>query len=150
VKIGRHVILKGISLDINIGEDFEVYENCVFEFGLNSKLKIGKSCLFSYGVIIQNTNSIQIGNYVQIGEYSSVRDTTHQYKKKGVPFKMQADVSNPIIIGNNVWIGKCCIIMPGTIIEDNVIIGANSVVKGTIKKSGIYAGAPIRFIKTLD
>lgn len=35
------------------------------------------------------------------------------------------------------WTGADCIILGGTIIEDNCVIGAEIVVKGTIKKKSI-------------
>jgi acetyltransferase-like isoleucine patch superfamily enzyme len=58
-----------------------------------------------------------------------------------------SDISSPIVIGNNVWIGRNCLIMPGTVIEDGVVIGANSLVKGTLKKDTIYAGNPVQEIR---
>jgi len=142
VRIGKNVTFKGISFNVNIGKDFVVYNNCIFEFGLDSKLSIGNSCLFSYGVLVQNNQSITIGDYVQIGEYSSIRDTTHRSEDINKPMKQQEDKSIPIIIGNNVWIGKGC-----TIIKNGVIVGANSVVKGTLNENCVYAGAPAKLIK---
>lgn len=148
VRIGKNVTFIGIANDLNIGKDFVIYNNCIFEFGLNAKLTIGYSCLFSYGVLIQNLESIVIGDFVQIGEYTSIRDTTHKSGDINKAIKKQGDISAPIIIGNNVWIGKGCIILPGTVIEDGVIVGANSVVKGTLNKNCIYAGAPVKLIRT--
>ncbi|MCT4587343.1 MAG: acyltransferase [Carboxylicivirga sp.] len=147
VRIGKNVTFKGISNNINIGDDFVIYNNCIFEFGLNAKITIGHSCLFSYGVLIQNTNNISIGDYVQVGEYTSIRDTSHRSVDANIPIKKQGDISDSIVIGSNIWIGKACIILPGTVIDDGVIIGANSVVKGHLKKNCVYAGAPLRFIK---
>lgn len=46
--------------------------------------------------------------------------------------------SKDIWIGNNVFIGMRSIILPGTVIEDNVVIGAGSVVTGHIKGSRVY------------
>jgi len=43
------------------------------------------------------------------------------------------DKSEKIMIGSNVWIGRGSIILPGSVIEDGVIIGAHSVVKGHLK-----------------
>jgi acetyltransferase-like isoleucine patch superfamily enzyme len=37
--------------------------------------------------------------------------------------------------------------MPGTIIEDGVVVGANSIVKGYLVKDSIYAGLPLKLIK---
>ena len=124
-----------------------IYDNCNFEFSGNSDVSIGTNVIFSYGVVFCCNNKISIGNDVQIGEYTSVRDTTHDHRDSGKPMRQNADITDPISIGNNIWIGRGCIIMPGTVIEDGVVVGANSVVKGTLLKNGIYAGSSCRLIK---
>lgn len=53
-------------------------------------------------------------------------------------------------IGNNVFIGVNSIIMPGIIIEDNVIVGAGSVVTKSIPQGCIVAGNPARVISRFD
>ena len=53
-------------------------------------------------------------------------------------------------IGKNVLLGSDCFIMPGAIIEDNVILGAKSLVlkDQILKKGRMYAGIPAKEIKT--
>lgn len=51
-----------------------------------------------------------------------------------------------IEIGNNVFIGSRCIVLPDTKIEDNVIIGAGSLVRGKLSAGGVYAGVPAKRI----
>jgi len=53
-------------------------------------------------------------------------------------------------IGNNVFIGWESTILRGVKIEDNVIIGANSVVTKDCLANGVYAGNPARRIAELD
>ncbi len=60
-----------------------------------------------------------------------------------------ADLFGPISIGNNVFIGAGCIILPGVKIGDNVIVGAGSIVKGTLESGFVYAGVPARPIKSV-
>ena len=55
-----------------------------------------------------------------------------------------------IEIGNNVFIGSRCTILPGTKIEDNVIIGAGAVVTGRLSHGGLYAGVPAKRIGDFD
>jgi acetyltransferase-like isoleucine patch superfamily enzyme len=147
IECGENVIITGLPVNIEIGIDLNIYANCVFFFGSESIFRVGTSCLFSYGVIIACIHKIEIGNFVQIGEYTSIRDSTHQYQNVDMPMKFQVDISQEIVIGNDVWIGRGCIIMPGTIIEDGVVVGANSVVKGRLEKFSIYAGSPAKLIK---
>ena len=54
------------------------------------------------------------------------------------------------IIGKNVFIGMNSIILMGSNIGDNVIIGAGSVVSGPIPSNTVCAGNPAKIICSLD
>lgn len=47
-----------------------------------------------------------------------------------------------IHIGNNVFIGAGSIILPGTVLEDNCIVGAGSVVRGHYSQDSLIIGNP--------
>lgn len=51
------------------------------------------------------------------------------------------------IIGNDVWIGRESIIMPGVKIGDGAIVAAYSVVVKDIPAYTVYGGNPAKFIK---
>lgn len=51
------------------------------------------------------------------------------------------------IIGNDVWIGRESIIMPGVKIGDGAIVAAYSVVVKNIPPYTVYGGNPAKFIK---
>lgn len=53
-------------------------------------------------------------------------------------------------IGNNVFIGMDTIVLMGSTIGDNVIIGAGSVVHGNIPSNTIWAGNPAKQIGTIE
>ncbi len=53
----------------------------------------------------------------------------------------------PITLVNNVWIGGGAIIMQGVIIEDNVVIGAGSIVTKDIPSNMIAYGNPCRIMR---
>ena len=56
----------------------------------------------------------------------------------------------PIVIGRNVWIGNNVIILKGTEIGDNSVIGAGSVVTGgKFPSNVVIAGNPARILKEL-
>lgn len=60
------------------------------------------------------------------------------------------EITKPIIVGSNVYIGTQTIILPGVTIGDNVIIGAGSVVTHDVPSDSVYAGVPARFIKPIN
>ena len=59
-------------------------------------------------------------------------------------------ILKPIFVGNNVFIGISSILLPGTHIGDNVVIGAGSIVKGMIPSDSIAAGNPCKVIGRLS
>lgn len=91
-------------------------------------------------------------NLITIGERcvisSNVIFLTHDYSFTtgllSIKEKPKTDIGilGPISIGNNVFIGMNAILLPGTIIGDNVIIGAGSVVRGNIHDDSVYSGNP--------
>jgi acetyltransferase-like isoleucine patch superfamily enzyme len=56
----------------------------------------------------------------------------------------------PIKIGHGSFIGINSVLLPNTIIGDNVIVGAGSVVSGNLPPNMVYAGVPAKPICTLD
>lgn len=56
----------------------------------------------------------------------------------------------PMNIGNNVWIGGGCIILPGVTIGDNTTIGAGSVVTKSIPANVLAVGNPCRILKQIE
>lgn len=60
------------------------------------------------------------------------------------------EITKPIEVGDNVYIGMKCTIMPGVKIGNNVVIGACSLVNKDVPDNSVYAGVPAKFIKSLD
>ncbi len=146
VRIGKNVTLSGFGVNLKIGKDVNIYDSCIVELCESSNLIIGNRVIFSYGVVLSCRNKISIGDNVQIGEYTSIRDSTHNYKGENSVIMNNNDIIGEIKIGNNVWIGRNCLISLGSKIGNNVVIGSNSIVKGILEDNGVYAGNPIRKI----
>lgn len=63
------------------------------------------------------------------------------------PHLAQLPFKGDIVIGNDVWIGRESVIMPGVKIGDGAIIAAYSVVAKNIEPYTVVGGNPARFIK---
>lgn len=81
-----------------------------------------------------------------IAAHSYIIDTDHGIKK-GIKISEQEVTASPITIGSDVWIAGNCTILKGSVIEDGVVIGAKSLVKGKIECEGIAVGIPAKIIK---
>ena len=60
------------------------------------------------------------------------------------------EITKPITVGNNVYIGEDSLILPGVNIGNNVVIGARSVVTKDIPDNSVAAGVPCRVIKSTE
>ena len=94
-------------------------------------------------------DSINIGDDILIGEYTSIRDQDYNFKK-GKLIREQELKTAPIVIENNVWIGKGCTILKGVTIKTGSVIGANSLVNMDIPEYSIAVGTPAKIIKNID
>lgn len=110
-------------------------------------VKIGKNCRL--------VGKIGFGSepfLITIGNHVSITSTDFVTHDGGVwVFREEnpnIDLFAPIKVGNNVFIGANCLILPGTIIEDNVVVGGGSVVKGLLRKDYVYAGVPAKPIRS--
>lgn len=75
-------------------------------------------------------------------------DNNHKYDANiGVS---DAHTNSPIIIGKNCWIAANAIILKGTIIEDNCVIGAGSIVSGHVQKGSIVTNSREMIIKKME
>lgn len=95
---------------------------------------------------------ISIGKATTISE--DVLLLTHDYSiSKGLKLldpNLNGRFLRPIRIGANSFIGIRSIILPGTTIGDNVIVGAGSVVKGVFPDNVVIAGNPAKVLCTTD
>ena len=65
-------------------------------------------------------------------------------------FVPDLEITKPITVGNDVYIGINTIIMPGVNIGNNVIIGAGSIVTRDIPDNSVAVGVPAKRIKSVD
>ena len=116
-----------------------------FRFGLKHKIIIGKECRINENVYIQ---SAIIGDYVLIAPNVAILASSHVYKDKSIPIIYQSEtIINPVIIEDNVWIGRNVIIMPGIRIGKGAIIGAGAVVTKDVPPEAIAGGVPAKVLK---
>lgn len=63
---------------------------------------------------------------------------------------INADIFGKIKIGNNVFIGNSCTILPNTIIGDNCIVGAGSVARGKFPDNSVIVGNPAKLVVKMN
>ena len=70
-----------------------------------------------------------------------------RWSEQTPPHLSQLPFKGDIVVGNDVWIGRESVIMPGVKIGDGSIIGAYAVVTRDVPPYCVVGGNPARFIK---
>lgn len=98
--------------------------------GENADLKIGSRVYMNEHVMISCKEQVVIGDGCQLGPNVMIFDNNHRFDAvNGV----SADhTTAPVHIGKKCWMGANVVILKGTTIGDNCVIGAGCIVKGNI------------------
>jgi galactoside O-acetyltransferase len=161
VKIG----FKSVGNNVLISRYAQIYNPSNICIGNN--VRIDDFCILSSGekpFILENYIHISSGVYIY-GQYgfhmksftniSSGSKIFTQSDSFSGDFMIGPTISNeyrkvdgyPLVIEKHSIIGCGTIVLPGSVIEEGVAIGANSLVKGVCKSWNIYAGSPVKFLK---
>lgn len=141
------------SLCKMIRADRAELDNCcqLFDFvfiDAGQSLKIGKYSTLTWYVLVEGGANTAIGDRVFIGPGSKLLTSTYKlngfYAIEHIPDVCHETRYGDIVIEDDAYIGANCTIMPGTVIKEGAVIGANSFVKGTIGPWTVNAGTPVR------
>ncbi|EKD48281.1 MAG: acetyltransferase [uncultured bacterium] len=102
-------------------------------------IEIGDDVFIGRNNLFQSRDKIIIGKHVNISGYSFFLTGSHDVRSSD--FK---SIYAPIKIGDYVWIGTNCTILPGVTIGDGAVIGAGSVVTKDIPSYKIAVGSPAK------
>lgn len=146
------VISKDVSIYAQLGEHVRIYENTL----IDKNVSIGRYSYVSNNSKIYSNTSIgafcSIGPNVIIspGEHSYNNLTTHPIlydKSWNNNITVSECINRKTIIENDVWIGCNAIIKSGITIGTGAIIGAGAVVTKDVLPYSIVAGNPAKIIK---
>lgn len=130
IKASANPVKYAISIGVNIKGDVKFYCSPAEMFGSEPWM-------------------ITLGDNVYIA--SEVKFITHDGGvlplRKEVP---DLEITKPIVIGNDVFIGIRTILMPGVTVGNRCIIAAGSIVTKNVPDNSVVAGAPAKVIKSTD
>lgn len=145
INIGSNVYLRSVSKGYQAGMPFPTtlltdVKNATISIGNNTRIN---------GAYIHAQDSITLGSNCVVASGVNIIDTNghelYSYNRT-----INRDKPEQIEIGDNVWIGLNAIILKGTTIGDNSVVGAGSVVKGNFPANSLIVGNPAQVVKILD
>lgn len=112
-----------------------------------ASLEIGDDVQIGPGCYISAEGSISVGNYVLIGANVNILSSSYEYREAEIPVRWQGMVYGKVTIEDDVVIGAGSVILKDVKIGRGAIIAAGSVVINEIPAYGVVAGNPARVIK---
>jgi acetyltransferase-like isoleucine patch superfamily enzyme len=150
IRIGRHSSIATMSYvsceAIEIGEDARIREQ-VYVGGPQlpeSRFVLGDRTIVLQMAYINPTKPVVIGDDTGIGGHCLI--FTHGVWLNvldGYPMTYE-----PVTLGRSVWLPWRVFVMPGSTIGDGTVIGANSLVTGTIPPRSLAVGSPAKVIRS--
>ena len=118
-------------------------ENAIIYIGKNSGISGSSICA---------VKSVRIGDGCGLGVNSNIYDTDFHFVDSGKR-QMQKGPheapSEPVIIGNNVWISANATILKGVTVGDDSVVAMGSVVNRTVGPRQLHGGVPAKKIRDL-
>ena len=170
VKYGKQLKLKGIPVVFNKkSASITIGDNCLIKSSFLSNL-VG---LYSRTIIVTRVEgaTISIGNNVgisgatiyarkgiTIGDNTNIGGNTKILDNDFHPIDPQARIADdkekigtaPVVIGENCFIGCNALILKGTQLGNNCVVGAGAVVSGKFEDNCVIAGNPAKVIRIIE
>ena len=127
--------------DYSVVESFSCINNAVGDVIIGDHTRIG----------LHNTviGPVTIGSHVNLAQGITITALNHNFKDKTQHIDDQGVSKNPVIIGDDIWIGANAVILPGVNIGNHSVVAAGAVVTKDVPAHSLVAGVPAKVIKEI-
>jgi len=127
------------------GEGSEIRPPLQCDYGYQTF--VGARCFANWGLISLDVATVTIGDDVQLGPNVQLLTATHPLEPG--PRRDKWEAAEPIVIGDNVWLGGGVIVCPGVTIGEDTVVGAGAVVARDLPAGVVAVGSPARVVRAL-
>lgn len=112
---------------------------------------IGDKTYINRNLTIYCADTVAVGTNCLFGSNVLITDNNHGIDlSTEIPFSKQPLSTEPVIIGDNCWIGESAKILKGGGLGANCIVAAGSIVTKKFPSNVMVAGIPARIVKQYD
>ena len=148
------IILKGDGNTFKIGQTKHTVSNAIFCSCDGGNIIIGKDCqMIAGGLFLKIEDDGNVKHRIEIGDGTNIaRECIIRASDGHTLYDPETHLPlNPpddIIIGKHCWITSRCTLIKGTVLPDNTVVGANSLVnKKFTEEHTMIAGSPAKIIR---
>ena len=129
----------------HVGEGVHVRAPFRCEYG--TRISIGARTFLNYDCLILDVAPVTIGSACQIATRVQFLTATHPIDPE--PRRIGWESAEPIVVGDNVWLGGGAVVCPGVTIGDDTVVGAGAVVTRDLPPGVVAAGVPARVMREI-
>jgi maltose O-acetyltransferase len=115
------------------------------EYG--ARVTVGADTFVNYDLVMLDVAPITIGAACQIATRVQLLTATHPIDPTARRIGWES--AEPIVVGDNVWLGGGAILCPGVTIGDDTVVGAGAVVTRDLPAGVVAAGTPARILREI-
>ena len=144
-----HTLFVQRSKRLFIGQNVRIYPGMRAEIvAENASIKIGDNVSIGQNFhVVSYDKELRIGSNTTISGNVFVSNVDHDYHALNIHSLDQQMIEKETVIGEYCFIGYGAVILPGTKLGKQCIVGANSVVKGSFPDYCVIAGNPAKIIR---
>ncbi len=128
-----------------VGDGVVVLPSFRCDYGFN--IAIGAGTFVNFDAVLLDTSAIRIGAACQLAPRVQLLTATHPVDPG--PRRAGWEYSEPITLGDNVWLGGGVIVCPGVTIGDDTVVGAGAVVTRDLPPGVVAVGNPARVLRAI-
>ncbi len=112
--------------------------------GGSGDVLLGERCYLNSGCVLYSGNGITIGNDVLIAANCTLAPVNHAYRQRDRLIREQGfgPSRGGIVIEDDVWIGANSVLLDGSVLHRGCVVGAGSLVRGELPAYSICRGMP--------
>lgn len=113
------------------------------------RIRMGSNVSLNEWCYISGYGNVSIGNYVRIGNRSTILSSDHSFEDKKTIAKQPLKALSTVI-EDDVFIGSSVVVLGGVHIGEHSVIGAGAIVTHDVPPYSVACGNPARVIRRLD
>jgi acetyltransferase-like isoleucine patch superfamily enzyme len=149
MRLGDRLVVISISRSTALGV---AHPLVIRTLRAGAELEIGDDVGISGGSICA-AYRVSIGDGTLLGADTIIVDTdfhpVDSLDRRHAPLP-EPSARDAVTIGRNVFLGAGAMILPGSWIGDDAVVGAGSVVRGRVEAGSVVAGEPLRLLRMLE
>lgn len=151
VLVSEHATLYGTER-IRLGDHVRIDDFCVLSAGAGG-IEIGNHVHVAVFCSLIGAGKITLSDFSNLSSRVAIYSSNDDYSGNAmtnptVPPEFTNVQHGDVFLGRHVIVGSGSVILPGAVLEEGVAVGALSLVKGRCEAFGIYAGYPVKRIKS--